>query len=443
MKTNRKILTFLLTGIIATTTVFGQKHRPAQNPKYGTDSIARMKCASELSTMSEFVKIKVYDYAFASWKYCFANCPESSKNIYVQGKKILAFKIDETEDPEIREGYIDTLMILYDLRIEYFGQKGKVLGYKGIDVLKYRRDAIEEAYGYLRESLELDKNKADASVAATLITASGALFKGGKIEADEMIANYILAMESLEGMRQDAKTTKAKESVEKTFAESGAADCDALINIFTPKYEAGMQDVELLKKITELLIQTNCQESDLFAKAAESLYSIEPSAKAGANLALIFASKEEFEKAIDYYKKAIEQETDAELKAGYYFQLAAIAMKQKNYQLVKKYCDQAISSKPDFGKAYILMGNAYAAASPSCGSTNFEKAAVYLVAVDKFVKAKSVDPSVSEEASQLISRYAQYYPNKEDAFFEGFTDGQSYTVKCWINESTKIRTRSN
>lgn len=443
MMKNRKVVILLLTGFIATTPLFGQKLKPAQNPNYGADSVARMECASNLSTMSEFVKIKVYEYAYDPWKYCFYNCPQASKSIYIRGKKILDYKIDNAETPEDQQAFVDTLMMMYDQRIEYFGENGKVLGKKGIDLLKYRRSAVVEARGYLKESLELDGIKADASVAATFVTASAAMFKNGMIEADEMISGYLLAMQSLEGMRQNTKTKMATESVEKTFAESGAADCDALIAIFTPKYETGSQDIELLKKITDLLSQTNCQESDLFAQAAESLYSLEPSAKSGANLALTFASRGEYEKANEYYLKAIEQETDDERKAGYYYQLGAIAMKNKQYQKVKNYVTSAIQLKADYGKAYILIGNAYAASSPNCGASDFEKAAVYLAAVDKFSKAKNVDPSVAEEATQLVSRYKQYFPNKEDAFFEGYTDGQAYTIKCWINESTKIRTRSN
>lgn len=437
MKKKRKVFTFLLAGFIAATTLCGQS---GTDTKYGTDS---SECLNNLSSMNEFYKIKAYDYAYEPWLYCFDKCPKASKNIYIQGEKIIEFRIENASTPEDKQLKIDTLMLIYDRRIEHFGQKGKVLGKKGIDLLKYRRDAVEEAYGYLKESLELDKSKADASVAATYITTSGVLFKNGSIEADVMIENYMMAIEALDGMKQNAKTKKAKESVEKTFAESGAADCDALINIFTPKYEAGKQDVELLKKITELLKQTGCQDADLFANAAESLFAIEPSAKAGANLALTFASREEFDKASEYYLKAIEQETDAELKAGYYYQLGAIASKQKNYQSVKNYGKKAIALKADYGKAYILVGNAYAAASSSCGSTNFEKAAVFLAAVDKFNIAKKVDPSVAEEANQLINQYAKYYPNKEDAFFEGYTDGQSYNVGCWISESTTIRTRSN
>jgi tetratricopeptide (TPR) repeat protein len=441
MMTLRKGYLLLTAGLLISTLLFAQK--PAENPKYGPDSIARMNCASNLSTMSEFVKIKVYEYAYLPWVYTFQNCPGASKNIYIQGKKIIDYQIKNAADEATKEAYIDTLMIMYDQRIVHFGEEAKVLGKKGVDLLKYRRSAVEEAYEILSKALEVGGNKTDAAALATLVTTSSVLYQSGKIEADEMISNYIKSMEALETQRVNAKTTKAKAGIEKTFAESGAADCDALISIFTPKYEANKEDVEILKKITELLKQTRCQESDLFAQASESLYAIEPSAAAGANLAMIFSTRGEYDKAKDYYLKATEQETDDELKAGYYYQLGAIAMKQKSYPDVKKYGNQAIQLKAEYGKAYILIGNAYAAASSNCGTKPFEKSAVFLAAVDKFAKAKSVDPSVTEEANKLIAQYSNYFPNNEDAFFEGYTTGQSYKVGCWINETTTMRTRKN
>ena len=33
--------------------------------------------------------------------------------------------------------YLDTLMLIYDTRIQYFGNKEKVFGSKGSDLLKY------------------------------------------------------------------------------------------------------------------------------------------------------------------------------------------------------------------------------------------------------------------------------------------------------------------
>lgn len=432
MKNFQKILFLLFASILFTTGSYAQK--------YGNDSIT---CRGNLSTMSEFVNIKVFEYAYAPWQYCFHNCPASSKNIYIQGEKIIEYKIDSAGTDEIKEAYIDTLMLLYDQRIEYFGQEGKVLGKKGLDLLKYRRDEVEAAYALLKKSTVLSKTRVDEPVAATLVTLSSVLFKTAKIEADELISNYLMAMEYLTGQKQTRKTKKAIESVEKNFSESGAADCDALIKIFTPKYEENKDNAEVLSKITELLKETDCQESELFANASESLFAVDPTAQAGANLALVFISKGELDKAKEYFIKSIEIETDNEKKANYYYRLAAIELEQKNYPEVKKNCNLALTFNPKFGDAYILMGNAYAASSQNCGSTNFEKASVFLVAVDKFIKAKSVDPSVTEKANNLISKYSRYFPNKEDAFFEGFTNGDSYKVKCWINESTKIRTIQN
>jgi tetratricopeptide (TPR) repeat protein len=441
MKNIQRALLLLFIGMIGSINI--QAQQPYENEKYGSDSLSRMICAGYLSTMGEFVKIQTYEYAYMPWSYTFRNCPEASKNIYIHGEKILDYKINKAKNEVDKQAYIDTLLLLYDQRIEYFGEEAKVLGKKGIDLINYRRDAVEEAYAVFQKAFEFGGNKTDAAVLATFIGTSTILFKTNKIERDEMINNYFDVMDALDSQTKSANATKAKESVERNFVESGAADCEVLIDILTLKYEANAQDIELLRKITVLLKQSKCQESDLFVKVSEALYALDPSAESGANLAMIFASRNEFEKSIAYYTKAIEIETDSFMKAGYYYQLAAIAMKNKNYFEVKKYANKAINLKPDYGKAYILIGNAYAASSSSCGNTNFEKAAVYLVAVDKFILARSLDNSVSEEATNLINRYSTYFPNNEDAFFEGYTDGKSYTVGCWINETTTIRTTKN
>ncbi len=434
-QSNKGFITLLLT-----LSFFIQTKAQDNSGKYGKDSLG---CLGNLSTMNEYVKIKVYEYAYNPWKQVFKDCPGSSKNIYIQGKKILEYQIENAKDEQTKEAYIDTLMLMYDMRIKYFGEESKVLGKKGVDLLQFRRSAVEEAYGILSKALEIGGNETEASALVTLVSSSSVLYSAGKIEADEMITTYIKSIEALDSQRSSPRTVKAKENIEKVFAESGAADCDALVEIFTPKYEANKEDVETLKKIIDLLKQTKCQESELFTSASESLYQIEPSSEAGANLALVFSTRGEYDRASEYYLKAIEQETDNDKKADYYYSLAAIALKQKEYPKVKTYGTEAVKLNPDFGKAYILIGNAYAAGSSSCGSSNFSKAAAFLAAVDKFTKAKSVDPGVQEEATELINRYSQYFPNNEDAFFEGYTDGQSYNVGCWINETTTIRTTKN
>ena len=88
----------------------------------------------------------------------------------------------------------------------------------------------------------------------------------------------------------------------------------------------------------------------------------------------------------------------------------------------------------------MLIGNAYAQSTNTCGNSEFEKAAVYWVVVDQFVKAKSVDPSIADKANDYINNYSKQFPNNEITFFNGYTDGQTYKVGCWIDETTKVRT---
>jgi tetratricopeptide (TPR) repeat protein len=422
----------------------GQLRNIYENPHYGTDSASRMECASNLSIMNQYVKINTLEYAYESWHYCFFNCPKSSKNIYIHGAKILKYKIENETDEMKQNEYIDTLMLLYDQRIEYFGQPGYVLGMKGIDLLRYRKSAIEEAYGYLEKSVNMPNEIPDESVAVTFISTSFAMLQQGLIAPDIMINNYIKIMDILEEKIASGDTDPniklAIDGVEKIFAESGAADCKSLINIFSPQYPENSDNAQFLKKVLSLLAQTGCEKSELYAKAAEKLYSLEPSAEAAAKLGGLFAVKEEYEKANGYFLKAVENETDVDRKALYYYQLGKIAYTTKEYYNARKYCQLAIDLRSNYGEAYILIGSAYAASSSTCGSNDFEQQAVYWAAVDKFIKAKSVDPTVAEIADEQIRAYSQRFPNNENAFFNGYTDGQSYTVGCWINETTTVRT---
>ncbi|MBN1599766.1 MAG: hypothetical protein JW894_15835 [Bacteroidales bacterium] len=436
---------FLSTGFfLITSTLNAQRVSIHENPDYGIDSASRMECAQNLSIMSQYVKIKTYEYAYDSWKFCLENCPKSSKNIYIQGAKILDYKIENAEDEESKNVHIDELMNMYDQRMVNFNEEGLVYGKKGIDLLKYRIEDIVEAYGYLEKSVDLQKDEVQDAVALTFISATYNLMQKDILGADVMISNYVKIMDHM-----DAKIAKGKtgrnteqsiEGIEKIFAESGAADCESLINIFTVKYEADPENIEQLKKITTLLSETGCQESDLYAKTAEKLYKLEPSAQSGAGLANVFAIRQEYGKATEYYKKAIEQETDKEKKALYYFNLAKIQYQLKDYPTTRKYCQNALSLKSDLGEAYIIIGRAYAASNGSCGSNDFENQAVYWAAVDQFIKAKTVDPSVTETANEQINAYSRLFPNQEITFFNGYTDGQNYTVGCWINESTTVRT---
>jgi len=440
-----KLKSTILLLVAATLSVFGQKGiEDGSKFGQGEDSI---RCIRNLSIYREFVKHNNYGEAVKPWKVVFNECPAASKNIYIDGAKIYSWRIQKEDNPEVQNQLVDTLMLLYDKRIKYYGDKGYVLARKGIDLLRYRRDNlsdIKEGYDYLSEAIKIEKSKSPAAAFATQMTASITLFKYNEISAEQVVEDFATAMnyidQDLLRNPNDRTMNNVKDVIEQNFAASGAATCQNLVALFLPQFEATPNDPDLLKKITNFLQETGCEDDSLYVQASENLYELEPSASSAYNLAKLFLKKEEYEKAAEYYLQVIAGTEEGLEKAKYYYELALVTNKLGEPVKAREYALNAIENNPGYGDPYILIGNLYVTASNSCGSNDFEKKAVFWAAIDKYIKAKNIDPGVAATANELINRYSQYFPNNEDAFFYGFTDGKPYTVGCWINERTTVRT---
>lgn len=410
--------------------------------KYGDDPET---CKMNLSLYSEFYKQKNYDDALVPWRSVFNICPEASKNIYIQGVNIIAHQIRKArkaKNVELANKYIDTLMMVYDQRIKYFGQEAYVLERKGVDLFKYDENRFEEVYNMLLKAIDENKEKTGAAASLGFMQVSVLMLNASKIEKGVAIENYAKAAESIEdNIKQspdDTTMVKVKESIESLFVSIGP-ECDVIISIFQPKFEATPDDLSLLKNITKVLKKQDCTDSQLFFDASEKLYSIEPSADAASNLASMAVKKNETSKAIKFYLEAIDLQEDVLEKAQYYLELASVYKDLGQLAQARTYAYKALENKPNWGKPYLLIGIMYANSSKSCGENDFEQKAVYWVAVDKFITAKAKDPDVAETANGLIGTYSQHFPDKEGAFFYNVIEGQSYTVGCWINETTKVR----
>ena len=78
---------------------------------------------------------KNYEEALKSWRKVFNNCPDFNQYTFTNGVKMFHYMIKQ--DKENKMSYLDTIMLIYDTRIQYFGNKEKIFGDKGSDLLKY------------------------------------------------------------------------------------------------------------------------------------------------------------------------------------------------------------------------------------------------------------------------------------------------------------------
>lgn len=428
---------------IGSISVKAQDEQGGNDPKYGSNPD---RCKMNLSLYVEFYRQKNFADAYPSWSIVFNECPKSSKNLYIHGPKIIWEKINSAKDPATKAKYADTLMLMYDRRIENFGEEGKVLGYKGIDFYKLYPAKKKEALDILGKSIEKDGKSSDPAAITILMEIAVDLYKEQKLQADQVLEYYNKCSEALTSqleIKPDAENIKkAQDNIDLALVNSGVASCDKIIPIFGAKYEANKDNVDMLKVILKLLARQECTDSKVYAQASEQLNMLQPSAFSAYSLAQLFVKKGEYLKAVEYYQQAIKLDSLNDKKAQYYYEMAIITgTKLGQLSAARNYANKATELRKGWGKPYILIGQLYAQSAKDCGEDSYFQSLVYVAAVDKFVQARAVDSDCADEANKLINSYSSMYPSKEDMFFHGDSEGKSYTIGCWINETIKIKVR--
>jgi len=417
----------------------------AQNGKYGATPEDSVSCVENLSLYIEFYKQKNYQDALAGWRLVFKNCPKSSKKMYANGANMYKRFLRKEKDPVVKEKLIDTLLMIYDQRIKNFGQEGFVLGQKGVDLIQFRKDDLENIYSILEKSVKLQGKKSKAGALTAYFQAAVRMLDKEKIEKEKVIEIFVLVTGHMEYQLSKITDEKkrsfyvtGKQNVETLFEP--IASCEDLVKMYSAKFEANKNNVDWLKRATGMMDKKQCTDDPIFVKLAETLHNLEPSAESAYNIGKMLIGKKQYSKATLFLKQAVMLQDDNTKKADYQLMLANHTFKNMNQlSQARTYALQAASSRSGWGDPYLAIGDMYAASAKECGTNEFEVSAVYWIAVDQYVKAKSVDGAVAEKANKKIATWSKYFPNTKDAFFYNFTDGKEYKVGCWINGVTTVR----
>jgi len=405
--------------------------------KFGEDENA---CKENLSMFREYYKQKNYADALKPWRWAYNNCPASSGNIYKNGPRIIKERIKE--DQINKDAYVDTLMMIFDQRIQYeFGEEGYVLGLKGYELVIADKSRSSEAFEILKKGVSLSGNSSDFRTVYGYMKAVVNLEKSGAKTKSDVLSVYAIISEIIDyNIVNESKITKYfvqySEKIENLFTPY--ANCDDLIALFTSKFNPNTENIDFLKRVTKVLDNKKCTDSELFFNATSRLYALEPSAASADKMSKMSIAKGKSSDAISYAKEAIEMEEDTSKKPKYYLALADAYRSAGSFTSARNAVYSALEFRKGWGEAYMNLGNIYIAGASSCGN-DFEQKTVYWVAVDAFKKAlNNVDTKA--RASKSINTYSKYFPTTEICFFNGVESGKEYTVACWINKSTTART---
>lgn len=458
----------LFLGLVLTTTSYAQKENKKDKKSTSGETVAPAtpavadeapvvteNCLINISLFNESAKNKQYADALHPWQLAYAECPGANKVIYSRGREILQWKLGQTKDEATYQTVFDELMKMYNDRIKYFGNDDRyptpwILGLKGLDYLTFSKSDLlkKPAYTWLEQSIDGLGVNSELEVLRQFIAVSTAIYQADKTHVDKYITDYLKVNDILEQKSKDQDTVKAKialqikQNLEYVFAQSGAADCKTLDGIYQTKIREHSNDLEYLNNVMSFYERVKCIESEVYFASAVAAYKIQPTAESANGCAEMYYKNGDFLKAISFYENATKLSTSKSEKADFQYKIAQIYYSElNNFSKSREYARNSLEYNPNNGSPYLLIGIMYAKSKGIFDDPVLAKT-VYWVAVDKFVKAKQVDSSAknTEDADKLIRTYSNYFPSKDDIFFQpNLQNGKSFFVGGWIGENTICR----
>lgn len=431
-------------------------------PTYGEDSV---RTITNISLYREFkkqgddqkdlaTKLKYYKDAYAGWKYAYYHAPAAKVYLHYDAKDIYEALLEAETDEKRKIAYEDTLLAIYDIRMNCFGKSADLTMRKAFDWYKYRNNGNEvEVYEMFKNTVtafeeEEGTSKLDIS-SAFLVPYMYMTIKVNKekkaIEDEEVFDVFDQINEIADhNMAKGNDVGKYKGASDKVFEfmdKYGYLDPATIGNLATKKYNADPNSIATQVKVYKMLKAAKLYDHELFFPVAEKVYAQQPNSALATFLAKKASENGNYTKAIQYIQEANEGETDASAKAQNMLTIAQFYQAKGDFSSARTYAYKAADLRGSWGDPYILIGRLYAASGSKCGpGTGWDSQVVVWAAIDQWNKAKNIDSSVATEAQNLINKYWQYMPSKSDIFLRpDVSEGGSYSIGCWIGVTTTVR----
>ena len=420
------------------------------------------------------------DWALAEeyWNiaYDIAPAADGKRDFHLtDGIKIYKNKLKTATDEEEKEKYKAKIISLYEECVACYEQKvvelndcdddcynskvGFILGRMGYDLFYEINAGYDKNFEVLNRAIKSNDVGSEYIVLEPAAHIGVYQFKKGKLDAEEArklystierIGDYNVENEAEYAEYYDSSKKRAlakfKEIEEEIF------DCEYFKKKWLPVYEEDPTNFETIKQVVVTLKRRGCDASDPDLAKIEAEYARLASSHNAAvqaeyerNNPHVMAKKlydsGDFKGAVSKYDEAISGETDPLKKAKYYFSKASIeGRKLKSLSAARASLKQAMELRADWGRPYMLLGDLYAIQSRKCGDA-WDRGLGVLAAIKQYARAKSVDPSLSSEASSRIAKYQASKPDSEVAFMQGKKAGQSESVGCGIGETVTLSFR--
>ena len=391
---------------------------------------------------TDALKQKNYRGAVKGFQWLLTNAPKLNTGLYINGTDIYNNLAAAEKDPAKKQVLVDSLMMLYDMRITNCGDMENVLNRKAIYAATYNaqnKAKTAEVLALYDKVYEISGNNVLENNLLTymqVIQLNDALLKN--LTDDQVLQRYDKLSEVIDTKIKKAQSEnkqadvdrlkKTKSSIDEILPKIVQVDCDFVRTKMQPNFRKNPTDLGLAKKMFQFMTAGGCIDDPLWLETAEVIHKDSPDYGLAINMAKIYAKNGNLEKAESLATEAITLASTPEQKESSSILVGDLLAQKGNKAAAREAYRKA-------GKAgFEKIGDLYMGSGKDCskGVSLAEDRLVYLAAYDMYVKAG--------DGQKMATAKAQF-PSVTELFELNWKEGESKSISCWVGETVVLRTR--
>lgn len=384
----------------------------------------------------------------AAW--LLTNAPELHVNLYIYSSQVYEglvqaeIKKDKaTRDIHRIQGLQDTALMVYDRRIEFFGDEVNVLNRKGAiaySYLAYRPDKLSELDQLYSKIVELSGLDAYTINLTNYIRVLTLEYTKHLIKKEDVLHKYLKIHELVDRQKEmklaEGESTeiidKNIEVIESSFSHSVELNCQDVHQAYDDQFHT-KPDVKTAKNIFTIMSKSKCSDDDMYLESLKYLTLHAPSAQYFEVLAALHYNKKLYDQAYQAYQSALDLTKDQSSRANIHYDMATIKYTQGKFGEARADALKSLENNPELTKNYKLIGDMYLSSYDRCKSDDIvQSRAPFMAAYTMYSKAG--------DSNGMANAKAQF-PSKEEIFTSVHKEGGSVAVGCWIGGSVTVMKR--
>ncbi len=408
----------------------------------------KAKAEECVAIFSDAVKQGNFREAVPSLRWMLTNAPQWNLRLYIDAVETYDKLAGKETDATKKQVLVDSLMLLYDMRIKNCGEEAKVMDRKVFSAYKYNvqnKDKVADLLAMYDKDFELNGNNVmDANLDAymTAVQANFVMLKS--LSDDQILARYdkisavidakIKVAESQNKQDQIERLKKIKASVDNRLSGMIKMNCEQVKKLLEPKFHANPTDLTLAKKIFTFMTTGGCIEDPLWLEAAEVIHKTTPDFGLALNMAKLYLKKGNIEKAETLANEAATLGAKPDQKAEALIFSGDILTQKGSKNAARETYRKALAADPANKEGYEKIGDLYMNSFSECSlkKSLAEDRLVYIAAYEMYARSGN---------QQKMNQARGQFPSVTELFELNWKEGESKKIACWVGETVTLRTR--